>query len=220
MATLTAVPTGRSDYRFAGWAAIASGVACATFLLGLLAFLLMPPQFRTPEVRDILQPINIVALLLQALFLIPAAFALHTLGRRRCAKASIVAVTVAVIALAAIVVVRALLLLYRETTPDILFMGPMGFVGLWLIVVNWLLAGVLSTPVRIVGALAGLGLVILGASFFFLGGLAVLTEGPAAVATDVDFHIGIRSGGLPGLFLLSIWTILVGRRLLRMEDPR
>ena len=94
-------------------------------------------------------------------------------------------------------------------------MGPMGFVGLWLIVVNWLLADVLSRTLRIAGTVAGVGLIILGASFFFLGGLLVLRDGPFAYASNVNFHIGIAIGGFPAFIVYPIWAILLGRKLLR-----
>ncbi len=58
-------------------------------------------------------------------------------------------------------------------------------------------------------------MVIVGASFFFLGGLVVLTEGPYAYAHNVNFHIGIAVGGLPGFIMYPIWAILLGRKLLR-----
>jgi hypothetical protein len=220
MTTLTAVPTRRSNYRFAGWAAIASGVIGIAAILCLIAYL--ATQARTfvesgvmPPVGAVLITSNYVGVLLQALCLIPAALALHAFGRRRSLRLCQAAVAVGVIALAAVAILRLLLLLYPATVSDILFMGPMGFVGAWLIVVNWSLAGVLSRVVRVVGAVAGAGLVILGASFFFLGGLAVLTDGPFAYANDADFHIGIAIGGLPGLTLFPVWAIFVGRRLLR-----
>jgi hypothetical protein len=99
-------------------------------------------------------------------------------------------------------------------------MAPLGFVGVWLIAVNWLAGGVISIVLRIMGIIAGLGLVIVGASFFFLGGLAVLTDGPFAYANNVSFHIGIRIGGIPGFILYPIWAIMFGRSLLRMQVAR
>jgi hypothetical protein len=100
---------------------------------------------------------------------------------------------------------------------DILFMAPTTFVGLWLVVVNWLLAGKLSLSARALGTTAGLGLLTVGLSFFFLGGLVVLTEGPFAYANDKDFHLGIAIGGVPGFILYPVWAVLLGRMLLRRE---
>jgi len=91
----------------------------------------------------------------------------------------------------------------------------MGFVGVWLIAVNWLLGGVFHVALRVLGIVAGLGLVILGASFFFLGGLAVLTDGPFAYTNNVNFHIGIAIGGFPAFILYPIWAIFAGRKMLQ-----
>ena len=101
---------------------------------------------------------------------------------------------------------------------DILFMAPTGFVGVWLIVVNGLGASGLSRGLRAVGILAGIGLVIGGASFFFLGGLAVFTDGPFAYANDVDFHVGIAIGGILGNILFPTWAILLSRKLIRTQN--
>jgi hypothetical protein len=220
MTTPTA-STKASTYRFAGWAAIASGFVGIISIACLIAYL--ATQARQFMEAGVMPPLGAVFTkgfnvggLLQALCMIPVGIALHTLARQRSPGVSQAAVVVGVIALAGVASLR-LLLLLNPAVPDILFMGPMGFVGAWLIVVNWLLAGLLPRMLRIVGTVAGVGLVILGASFFFLGGLAVLTDGPSAYANDVDFHVGIRIGGFPGFILYPIWAILLGRRLLRAQ---
>jgi hypothetical protein len=170
-----------------------------------------------PTVGSALITSNYVGVMLQALFMVPVALVLHTIGRQRSLGVSRVAVMVGIVALGGVAVLRFMLLVDPRIS-DILFMAPMGFVGVWLIAVNWLLAGVLTTPIRVAGTVAGLGLVVLGASFFFLGGLVVLTDGPLAYASDVDFHVGIAIGGLPGLVVFPIWTIFLGGKLLRARD--
>jgi hypothetical protein len=220
MTTPTATTTG-STYRFAGWAAIASGFIGIISIACLIAYLATQArQFMEsgvmPPIGAVLTTGFIVGGLLQALCMIPVGIALHTLARQRWPRVSQAAITVGIVALAAVALLR-LLLLLNPAVPDILFMGPMGFVGAWLIVVNWLLAGQFPRVLKIVGTVAGVGLVILGSSFFFLGGLAVLTDGPFAYANDVDFHVGIRIGGFPGFILYPIWAILLGRRLLRAQ---
>jgi hypothetical protein len=156
--------------------------------------------------------------MVQALLLIPAVDALLRLGGPRISRLSQVAAAVGIVALSMVALMR-LLLLVNPAVSDILFMGPMGFVGGWLVVVNRLLAHQLSKSSRVLGTIAGVGLVIVGASFFFLGGLVVLTDGPFAYANDVDFHAGIALGGLPGFTLFPIWAILVGRELLAERAP-
>jgi hypothetical protein len=159
---------------------------------------------------------NYVGVLLQALLMIPVARAVHSLVKDRAPAASRVNLNVALVALSGVALLRFLLLL-SPAVSDILFMAPMGFVGLWLITSNWLLAGTISNTLRVVGTLAGVGLVILGASFFFLGGLLVFRDGPYSYANNVNFHIGIGIGGFPGFIVYPIWTIFLGRWLLRLS---
>jgi hypothetical protein len=219
-------PSTRSTWinSFAGWAAVASGAVGIVSFVCLIAYLttqvdqliksgIMPPAGR------ILITTNYVGVLVQALLMLPVALAVNTLTRDRAPNASRIFLVVGIVALLGVALAR-LLLLFSPAVSDILFMGPMGFVGVWLIAVNWLSADVMSTVLRILGMTAGLGLMILGASFFFLGGLAVLTDGPFAYANNVNFHIGIRIGGFPGFILYPIWAILLGRRLLRMQGAR
>ena len=172
-----------------------------------------------PPVGRILITTNYVGVLVQALLMVPVALALRALIRNQTPAISRTFLVVGTTALLGVALAR-LLLLLNPAVSDILFMGPMGFVGVWLIAVNWLSAGVISRVLRTLGIIAGLGLVILGASFFFLGGLAVLTDGPFAYANNVNFHIGIAIGGFPAFILYPIWAILLGRRLLRMQDTR
>lgn len=218
MTALAAATIVGSKYRVAGWAAIASGVIGIVAVGCLIAYLATQArEFMDsgvmPPVGAVLITSNYLGVLLQALCMIPVALALHSLGRQCSPRVSRATVTVGIVALAGVALLR-LLLLLNPAVSDILFMGPMGFVGAWLIVVNYLLAGILSGALRIVGSVAGVGLVVVGASFFFLGGLAVLTDGPFAYANDADFHIGIAVGGLPGFILYPVWAFLVGRKLL------
>src|SRR5258705_4335235 len=128
--------------------------------------------------------------MVQAVLKTPVARALHLLARQRSPRASSVAMATGLIALCGVAIIR-LLQFVSPAVSDILFMGPMGFVGLWLIIVNWLLAGAYSRALRVFGMISGLGLVILGASFFFLGGLAVLTDGPFSCTNHGNFPICI-----------------------------
>jgi hypothetical protein len=212
--------------RLAGWAGIVSGISGLVAVYFLLAYLgsasattrqewLADGAVGTPPGVFAFQTVNYVGVLLQALFMIPVAVTLRQLDKLH-QGLSRLAATVGIVALGAIVMLRLLVLtLGNRAVPDLLFLGPTGFVGIWLVFVNWLLTPVLPKKARVLGTIAGIGLAIAGASFFFLGGLTVLTEGPYAVAGDVDFHAGLYIGGFPGFILYSIWAILVGRRLLR-----
>ena len=224
MTTLPAATTTRPRNRPAGWAAIASGgmgimsfaflIACAVFIASQKTEI---KEFDdAPLLVRLLFKGSYVGNVLQALFMIPVAAAVHTLGRLRSQRMSRAATALGISALIAVVVLRGLPLV-KPKVSDILFIGPMGFVGVWLIVVNWLLSGVLGRAIRTTGAIVGIGFVIAGLSFFFLGGLAEFTH-PNSIRDDLVFHIGLWVGGIPAFILYPVWAILLGRKLLRSRD--
>ena len=95
-----------------------------------------------------------------------------------------------------------------------------GISGVLLVAFYYQLAlGELPCPLcalqRVGFIVAGVGLVIAGLSFFFLGGLDVLTKGPDAYGENLPFHLGLWIGGVPGFVLLPIWGILCGRTLMQ-----
>jgi hypothetical protein len=222
MTTPTVITTTGAKKRLAGWAAIASG------FIGIIAFASLFVYLATQEtafqatgvmplVGSALLATSDLGSALQAVLLIPAASALDALGRQNAPRLSPAAFAVGVFALLAVAVFRVLTFV-NPAVPGILFMAPMGFVGLWLIAVNAIARRALSWGLWIVGVVAGVGYAIVGASFFFLGGLVVLTEGPEAITSDVDFHIGIAIGGFPAGILFPVWAVLLGRKLLTLTD--
>lgn len=204
--------------RRAGWSAVASGLmglmsfGCLLAMAGYIASHL-PDEFKTladaPFLLRLLLKGVYVGSMLQALFMIPVAAAAHTLGRLRSPRLSQLATVVGIGALTIVVLLRVLIFVDSEVS-DILFIGPMGFVGVWLIVVNWLRRDRISRGLRIAGTVAGVGFVIAGMSFFFLGGLAEVAH-PGAYANNVPFHIGLWVGGIPAFILYPIWAILLAR---------
>lgn len=224
MTTLPVATTREPTNRPAGWAAIASGlmgimsfaflIACAVFIASQKTEI---KEFDdAPLLARLLFKGSYVGNVLQALFMIPVAATVHTLGRLRSQRMSRAATAVGISALIAVVVLRGLPLVNPKAS-DILFIGPMGFVGVWLVAVNWLLSGVLGRGTRITGTIVGIGFVIAGLSFFFLGGLAEFTH-PNSIRDDLVFHIGLWVGGIPAFILYPVWTILLGRKLLRARD--
>jgi hypothetical protein len=110
--------------------------------------------------------------MLQAILMIPVALAIRAFARHRSPGLSRAVTLVGVCALAVIALLRLLLFLNPMAISDILFTGPMGFVGAWLIMVNRRLPELLSKGLRITGTVAGVGWIIASLSFFLLGGLA------------------------------------------------
>ena len=119
-----------------------------------------------------------------------------------------------IVALGGVAVLR-LVALIDPAVSDILFMIPMGLVGVWLAVVNWDDPRALPGWMRILGGVAGICLLGVGLNFFFNGGLVVFSKGPMAYADDVNFHIGLGLSGFPGFTLFPIWCMLLGLQSLR-----
>ncbi len=215
------MPRSASPTRNAGWASIASGV------IGILAFASLITYLVTqagefgrsgvmPPVGRLLLGVDFVGAALQVLLMLPVSMKLHELGRGRPSQASLVALVVGITGFLAVAIARTLTL-FIPAFSDILFMAPMGLVGVWLIAVNWLREGMPSRGLTVVGVIAGVGLTLVGLNFFFNGGIAVFTHGPFAYATDIRFHMGLALGGVPGFILFPVWAIWIGIKLLRPQ---
>ena len=206
----------------------AAGSAIASELMGIMSFASLiacavyvashkPDEFKAladvPLLGRLLFKSVYVGSMLQALFMIPVAAAVHALGRLSSRTLSQILAAVGISALTAVVLLRVLIFVDPEVS-DILFIGPIGFVGAWLIAVNWLLRDKLSRGLRLAGTVSGVGFVVAGMSFFFLGGLAEFAN-PGAYGDNMPFHIGLWVGGIPGFVVFPIWAILLGRGLRR-----
>ena len=218
-------PTREPTNRATGWAAIASGIVGIISFGFLLAFIAYAVTQKMGDIKEFAEiPLvgrlllkgSYVGSMLQALCMIPVLIAVHALGRLRSQKMSGTATAVGMIGLIAVALLRAIILVNPKVS-DILFIGPMGFVGAWLVMCNSLLRGVLSRGIRVTGMIVGVGFVIASLSFFFLGGVAEFTH-PGALGNDLVFHAGLWGGGIPAFLLYPVWAILLGRKLVRARD--
>ena len=217
------MPKPESPTRNAGWASIASGVIGILAFASLIVYLVtqagefgrsgvMPPMGR------FLLAVDFVGAALQVLLMLPVSLQLYALRHDRSSQLSRVALIVGVTGFVAVAIARVLALL-NPAVSDILFMAPMGLVGVWLIAANWLRGTIPSRGLTVVGVIAGVGLTIVGLNFFFNGGIVVFTQGPFAYATDIRFHMGLALGGVPGFILFPVWAIWLGIKLLRPQRP-
>lgn len=213
-----------SGDRRAGSCAISSGlIGLVSFACLIIYLATQASQFIAtgvmPPLGRLLINANYVGTLLQALLMVPVARELPAwLGEPASGPDNMI-MRVGVAALLGVVIVR-LLQFASPAVSDVLFMAPLGFVGLWLIAVNLRAGKELHAAMRLLGVIAGLGMAILGGSFFFLGGLAVLTDGPFAYTNNVPFHQGIAIGSPAAYVLYPIWCGLIGRKLLLGVTPQ
>ena len=202
---------------------VAGAMAIVSGVLGLVSFAALMTYLTTqadtfissgimPAAGRTLLTVDFLCAAAQALFFIPALLVLDStpdVGRVPGLK---LRPALGLIALAGIAVLRVLSDIYPAAS-DILFMAPTGLLGLWMLGFCLRPPERTAVALRLLGGIAGLGLLLTGASFFFLGGLEVFTHGPFAYANNETFHLGIRFGA-PSFVLYPIWSSIMGIRLL------
>jgi hypothetical protein len=217
--------TSGSSYRSAGWAAIASG-AIGIMAFGFLIAFLVRRLFLggTEEVCVPLLRVHDSGVILQSLLMIPVVLTLASIARQRSPSPTRATVPVGVSAL--LLVVLFLLLIFVKIVPDDLYMIPQGLLALWLIVENRRLSGVLPRGLARLGIVAGVGLLLvaifpIGFTLFVdpthLNGWTPFDyqPPPGTDTANATVHILLLIGTFMGVATYPIWTLLLGRRLLR-----
>jgi hypothetical protein len=221
------IATTTSSYRTAGRAAIISGI------LGLMAygFLLTAVLSRDSWVVSgfafAMFKAHDVGVILQFLFMVPVIYGLQKLSQKHSAGMSQTTLRVGIGAL--LFTVLFLFLGLIKIFSDGHYSVPLGVFGAWMIAVNWRLHGVIPVVLRWFGMIVGLGLVAFGSFFpafaIFVDDvilripavdLSTYPEPPMNFANMV-LHKLIWVGGVMGVAPFPVWTLWVGRRLLR-ED--
>lgn len=219
-AQASATTTG-SSHRSAGWAAIASGV------IGIMAFgsLTAAVQVRSevlPHAGDLMFRAHDVGLILQSLFLVPVAFGLHALSPRWTPGVSRAMLAVGVVSLSSMVLL--LSLVFVTVVWDALYTVPQAVLGVWLMVVNRRLSRALPRGLTWLGTVAGLGLALVGifplAYPIFVEpvgfrGPSTDDAAPPTTTANIIIHLVLYIGTFMGVATFPIWTILLGRRMLR-----
>jgi hypothetical protein len=209
------------------WLAIVSGIL-GIFSFGCLLAYIMTPALQMQDsgvvapMGKLLLTVQFLSSMAQALLMVPVTIWLSRIGGRRWPDLGRSGMgrawmMLGVVAFAGVGILR-LMALVDTAVSDILFMIPMGLVGMWLVVVNWDNVRALPGWMRILGGVAGICLFGVGLNFFFNGGLVVFSKGPMAYGDDVNFHIGLGLSGFPGFTLFPTWSVLLGLRFLRSPN--
>lgn len=224
MTTQPATTTAGSTYRSAGVAAMTSGafgiVALAFLIIGVSYMLKLKPEFS--GFVDLMFKAHAVGVIFQSLFMIPVAFALHAFARQQFSSMSRAALILGVVSLSFIVLCE--LLWIVNVVADDLYTVPQGVLGVWLLVVNRRLSSGLPRGLTRFGVVVGFGLLLVG-TFPLAYGIFVDPIGlhgpvppnypnPETTANAI-IHGVFLVGTLLGVNTYPIWTILLGRRLLR-----
>jgi len=147
-----------SQYRYAGWAAIASGIIGYIAFGFLVAFLI--PHLTEHLRGGILIRSHDMGVILQFLLLIPVVFGLHKLLCHRSPGMSQAMLITGIGALSFTILF--LLFIFPEILNDTLYMLPQGVFGVWLIAVSRRMRGIFSRGLRWFGIVVGLGLALVG----------------------------------------------------------
>jgi hypothetical protein len=196
-ATATIPAATAESHRVAAWAAIGSSI------VGILAFASLFLYITTPAIQAhgtriptpmgrLLLALNFLGAALQAFLLMPVALRFDTPGHQRLPSIIKAASILGIAALIAVGILHVVPLI-SPAISDILFMGPTGFVGLWLIFMDATLVGPPRRGLSTLGIVAGIGLLVVGLNFFFNGGMEEFTH-PYAYDGNVSFHKGLALG--------------------------
>jgi hypothetical protein len=217
-----------SPYRYAGWSAVGSGI------IGFIAFGFLAAFLNLHLAEHLRDGIFIrshdACVILQFLLLIPVVLGLYKLSFQGTGGMSHAMLFTGVGVLSFTVLF--LLLIFPNILNDTLYMFPQGVFGVWLIIVSWRMQGILARGLRWFGMIVGFGLALVGS---FPSGMAIFVpwytigappaipmENPAVSAgvhlADIVFHQFLWIGTIVGVITLPVYSILVGRRLLREKS--
>ena len=212
--------------RAAGRLAIGSGV------LGILAFasLLVPVVARILRFRratvTLLFRTHDIGVAIQSLLMIPVVLVLYAFVRELSPARGRSTLALGLAGNVGLALCISLIFLTRAS--DMVYMLPQGLVGVWLILTSRQLAGTFSRGLTTTGTIAGLGLVIVALSLlaiaFALGPGILALRGPIPRSPDPNLsnvtnriaHITLAIGTFMGVLLYPVWSILAGRKLLRV----
>ena len=218
--------TGLS-YRTAGWAAIASGLFGIIAQAALMtAVMTRSTMAITGQVWFLFRTHDVIAIL-QFLFMIPVLLALHNLSQRQLPGISRTTLAIGIVALS--LTALFLILIFPWIMSDAYYMIPQAMFGVCLIVINCQLKGAVSRGIRWFGIITGFGLLLVGISeigyaiFVSPVGLRIPAapieelEIPVESTANIILHMILNIGSLMGVLMLPIWTLILGRKLLRVK---
>jgi hypothetical protein len=213
-----------SNFQRIGRLALFSG-AIGILAVGLLIAALAAP---TPSPASMRRETTLfawqnAAVILQALGMIPVTLGLHHLGKFETGVGRPVNVALGLIAQLMLIVTSALL--FTDTVSDMLYMAPVGLVGLWLLAINRRSDRLFSRGLVWTGRVAGAGLMTVGVGFVIYGVFvapAVFIRPLSAAEIDAQSltlanlvaHICMAAGTLFGRIVYPAWTIFLGLRFL------
>ena len=215
-------------YRTAGWAAIASGTLGILAHAALLAAVFSRTSWEVSgQVLHLFSLHNGIAIL-QFLLMIAAVISLYRLSNNESTGMSQATLITGVLTLS--ITALFLLFIFPKVMSDSYYMIPQAMFGIWLVIVNWQLSGILPRGLRWFGMIVGVGLLLVGLSVIgyaiFVDSIGLhipavdqnKTEDPGATTANIIVHNILFIGSFMGVLTLPFWTILLGRKLIRERE--
>jgi hypothetical protein len=227
--TSQTLPSTSLSYHSAGLYAIVSGS------IGILSFALLitAVSTRTTITLASYDPVYLlfkahdVGVILQFLLMIPVASSLFRLSKQQTVgiSQSTLRLGIGAACFTGLFLILGIFLIIS----DGLYTVPQAIFGVWMIIVCGKMLYVLSKGLRWFGKVVGLGLIIVGLFFplYAIFVSPVILQIPAADPSDPanfpehftfinqNLHYLLHVGSIMGVATLPIWTILIGRRLIR-----
>jgi hypothetical protein len=212
----------KSRHRFAGWAAIGSGI------IGLIAYgcVMIAVETRTSFLMSktvyLMFRIHDIGVILQFILLIPIVFVLHKFSAKLSSSMSHGTLSVGIAAISFTVLF--LLLEFPKVLADELYMFPQGIFGVWLMVTSWGIKNKFLAGLKWLGIFVGFGLALVGT---FPLGYAIFVDPtilhiPATEPTAYPDNLANRIlhkilwiGSYIGVATLPVWSFLLGLTLVR-----
>ena len=208
-------------FRKAGWAAIASGAIGILSFVALMAAVSSRNSLIISRQGMLLFRTHDAGVILQFLLLLPAVFVLYYYLQQKSPGISKNMRNTGVAAIACTVLF--LLMIFPNILADILYMFPQGIFGVWLIIINLKLKGILPVGLRWFGMIVGVGLAMVGifppAYAIFVDAILIhipapppelIEKIPVDTPANIFLHKILFIGSFMGVLTLPFWSILLG----------
>ena len=209
------------------WALVAGVIGILA--VGLLIAALAAP---TPEPDTMRRETSLfawqnAAVVLQALAMLPVTCGLYNLTLQQAPlESGRGSLWLGLVAQTGVVIASALL--FNHSVSDMLYMGPIGLVGIWLLTVSRRGDNVILSGLVWLGRIAGVGLLTVGLGFLIYGAFVApavfirpLTnaeiDAQSLTFANLIAHICMAVGTVLGRLIYPIWTIVLGRRLMAIS---
>ena len=215
----------RFSFRLAGWSGIISGTLGFLAIAALLTAVFTRTTWEISKEIWFLFNVHIVTSIFQFLLLIPLVIGIHRYSQKQSASIGRTTLQTGIIFISFTILFH--LLYFPKFMSDEYYMIPQGMFGVWLIAINIRLKNIFSRGLRWFGIIVGFGLSLVG---LYAIGFALFVDStgfqipapdfetlkdPGETTANIIVHLILDIGSFIGVLPFPLWTIIMGRKLLR-----